>query len=424
MSIDKNIQKDVVIVGAGMVGLSLALALHQNGLQVAIVEAKKIAINPLKQERIETRVSAINHASKRFLKELGLWDNIKSARVSPYYKMQVWDDSLENHITITAEEISEHSLGSIVENDVITQALMEKIQSTNIEIFDNQKIEKIQKNGMTEKLFLKTVISDPDPESHSVNLNRNSSEILNQVQDDKNFLIETNLIVGADGANSFIRDYFNFETKIKPYNHTSIVATLELENPHDYTAYQRFYDKGVLAFLPLENKNKASIVWSVKNDYASYLMKLGDIEFEKTLSLAISNQLGDVKLLSKRFGFELIQRHAQTYIQDNVVLVGDACHSIHPLAGQGVNLGFKDVVSLTDVITKAFKKGRLIGHVSTLDKYQRDRMLDNKKMITLMKSFKEGFANDNEYIKQARRWGLDLVGKNILIKKIVVKQAL
>ena len=132
MSIDKNIQKDVVIVGAGMVGLSLALALHQNGLQVAIVEAKKIAINPLKQERIETRVSAINHASKAFLKELGLWDSIKSARVSPYYKMQVWDDSLENHITITAEEISEHSLGSIVENDVITQALMEKIQSTNI----------------------------------------------------------------------------------------------------------------------------------------------------------------------------------------------------------------------------------------------------------------------------------------------------
>ena len=405
MSIDKNIQKDVVIVGAGMVGLSLALALHQKGLQVAIVEAREIVTKQPKQERIETRVSAINNQSKRFLKDLGVWDSIQSDRTSPYYKMQVWDEDLKNNITITAEEIAEHSLGSIIENDVITHALMEKIQSTGIEILDNQKIVEIQRSRNSAKVIL-------------VNSHLEKGAVRRGVA------IETSLVVGADGANSFIRDYFNFETKTKPYNHTAIVATLKLEKSHSYTAYQRFYDKGVLAFLPLADKNKASIVWSVKNDYASYLMKLGDIEFEKTLSLAISNQLGDVKLLSKRFGFELIQRHAQTYIQDNVVLVGDACHSIHPLAGQGVNLGFKDVVSLTDVITKAFKKGRLIGHVSTLDKYQRDRMPDNKKMITLMKTFKEGFANDNEYIKQARRWGLDLVGKNILIKKIVVKQAL
>ena len=406
MSIDKNIQKDVVIVGAGMVGLSLALALHQNGLQVAIVEARSINYAVLANERVETRVSAINHASKRLLKELNVWNSIKSTRVSPYYKMQVWDDNLENHIAITAEEISEHSLGSIVENDVITHTLLEKIQSTGIEIFDNQKIVEIQRN----RNLAKVVLHENSP--------------LERGADRRGVVVETNIVVGADGANSFIRDYFNFETKIKPYNHTSIVATLELENPHNYTAYQRFYEKGVLAFLPLEDENKASIVWSIKNDYAGYLMKLGEQEFEKTLSLAISNQLGDVKLLSKRFSFELIQRHAQTYIQDNVVLVGDACHSIHPLAGQGVNLGFKDVVSLTDVITKAFKKSRLIGHISTLDKYQRDRMLDNKKMITLMKAFKEGFGNENEYIMQARRWGLDFVDKNSFVKKVLVKQAL
>ncbi len=131
-----------------------------------------------------------------------------------------------------------------------------------------------------------------------------------------------------------------------------------------------------------------------------------------------------MKLLSKRFSFELIQRHAQTYIQNNVVLVGDACHSIHPLAGQGVNLGFKDVVSLVDVLEKTFKKGRLLGHTSTLDKYQRDRMLDNKKMIALMKSFKEGFASENKYIQEARRWGFDFVDNNSVIKKMLVKQAL
>jgi 2-octaprenylphenol hydroxylase len=394
MSIDKNIQKDVVIVGAGMVGLSLALALHQKGLQVAIVEAREIVTKQPKQERIETRVSAINNQSKRFLKDLGVWDSIQSDRTSPYYKMQVWDEDLDNDIAITAEEISEHSLGSIIENDVITYALMEKIKATSIEIFDNQTIVEIQRN----RNLAKVIFTDK--------------------------IIETSLVVGADGANSFIRDYFNFETKTKPYNHTAIVATLKLEKSHSYTAYQRFYDKGVLAFLPLADKNRASIVCSVKNDYASYLMGLADEAFENALGLAVSDQLGEVKLLSKRFSFELFERHAKTYIQDNVVLVGDACHSIHPLAGQGVNLGFKDVVSLTDVITKAFKKGRLIGHVSTLDKYQRDRMLDNKKMIALMKTFKEGFANDNEYIKQARRWGLDFVDKNSFVKKVIVKQAL
>ncbi|MGQ4005452.1 FAD-dependent oxidoreductase [Francisellaceae bacterium CB300] len=429
----QEIKKDVVIVGGGMVGLSLALGLHKHGLQVAIIEARSIVNKPLASDRVETRVSAINHTSKKLLKDLGVWNDIANNRVSPYYQMRVWDDEPSQSINITAEEIAEHSLGSIVENDVITQALLKEIVNTGIEIYENQKIEKIQRNGVTEKLFLKTVI----PEFHSVKLNRNSSEILyfgsaqQPVQDDigivqgnNNLLIETNLIVGADGANSFIRDYFNFETKIKSYKHTAIVATLELEKEHQQIAYQRFYDKGVLAFLPLENSNKASIVWSVKTDYATSLMKLENNEFEKSLSLAISNELGDVKLLSKRFSFELIQRHATSYIQNNVVLVGDACHSIHPLAGQGVNLGFKDVISLTRILSQTFSKGRLLWHTSTLDKYQRDRMFDNKKMIALMKSFKEGFASENKYIQEARRWGLDFVDNNSVIKKMLVKQAL
>ncbi|BCD90655.1 2-octaprenyl-3-methyl-6-methoxy-1,4-benzoquinol hydroxylase [Francisella halioticida] len=391
----KTIQKDVVIVGGGMVGLSLALALHQNGLQVTIIEVRDINQKPLgSTNRVETRVSAINHTSKRLLQELGVWSKIRNNRISPYYQMQVWDDLISESINITAEEIAEYSLGCIVENDVITQALIERINDTSIEIFANQKIEKIQKNGNTEKIVLA----------------------------DK--LVEASLIVGADGANSFIRDYFNFETKVKSYKHTAIVATLELEKEHQQTAYQRFYDKGVLAFLPLENTNKASIVWSVKTDYANFLMSLADDRFEQELTKAIDNTLGNVKLLSKRFSFELIQRHAKSYIQDNVVLVGDAAHTIHPLAGQGVNIGFKDVIALTKIISGAFAKGRLIGHISTLDKYQRERRLDNKKMIALMKGFKEVFASENDYIKKARRIGFEFVDKNSIVKSLIVKQAL
>ncbi|MGQ4002268.1 FAD-dependent oxidoreductase [Francisellaceae bacterium CB299] len=421
----QEIKKDVVIVGGGMVGLSLALGLHKHGLQVAIIEARSIVNKPLASDRVETRVSAINHTSKKLLKDLGVWNDIANNRVSPYYQMRVWDDEPSQSINITAEEIAEHSLGSIVENDVITQALLKEIANTGIEIYENQKISKIQRNGVTEKIFLKNrSLSGVEGSSFEPKNEPLANFPLERGADRRGVSIETNLIVGADGANSFIRDYFNFETKIKSYKHTAIVATLELEKEHQQIAYQRFYDKGVLAFLPLENSNKASIVWSVKNEYAGYLMKLENNEFEKALSLAISNELGDMKLLSKRFSFELIQRHAQTYIQNNVVLVGDACHSIHPLAGQGVNLGFKDVVSLVDVLEKTFKKGRLLGHTSTLDKYQRDRMLDNKKMIALMKSFKEGFASENKYIQEARRWGFDFVDNNSVIKKMLVKQAL
>ncbi|MBY7733872.1 UbiH/UbiF/VisC/COQ6 family ubiquinone biosynthesis hydroxylase [Francisella philomiragia] len=390
----RNIQKDVVIVGGGMVGLSLALSLHQNGLQVAVIEAREINHKHLNSDRVETRVSAINHTSKRLLQDLDVWNAIKSNRISPYYQMCVWDDVPNESITISAEEISEHSLGNIVENDVITQALIAEISNTGIEIFANQKIEKIQKNGSTELIVLADKI------------------------------IEASLIVGADGANSFVRDYFNFETKVKPYKHTAIVATLELEKQHNQTAYQRFYNKGVLAFLPLENPNRASIVWSVKTDYADSLMSLADEKFELELAKAINNTLGEVKLLSKRFSFELVQRHAKSYIKSNVVLVGDAAHTIHPLAGQGVNIGFKDVIALSKVVSEAFAKGRLIGHISTLDKYQRERKLDNTKMIALMKAFKEVFGSENDYIKKARRAGFEFVDKYSIVKSLVVKQAL
>lgn len=388
------LQKDVVIVGAGMVGLSLALALYNKGLQVVIIEAGKIPFGKLSANRIETRVSAINHNSQNFLKELDVWDSIKEERVSPYYTMRVWDDTPDEYINITAEEISEHNLGHIVENQLIVDSLLSKIKSTDIQILENSKISEVQRY----KDIVRVKLNDLD--------------------------IEANLLVGADGANSFIRDYFNFSIKVKAYDHTAIVATLELEKSHEATAYQRFYDKGVLAFLPLEDQKRASIVWSLKSEYASHINSLNDREFEEELSKAINGTLGEVKLLSKRFSFPLAERHAKEYIQDRVVLVGDACHTIHPLAGQGINLGFKDVQVLVDVLSEAFEKGRILGALSTLDKYQRQRKLDNTKMIYLMKAFKEVFASNNNVISSLRKFGLNFVNKNSLVKKTIVKQAL
>ena len=385
--------RDIVIVGAGMVGLSMALALHKKGMQVAIVEAKTLA-DKLPIDRVETRVSAINHNSQKFLKELNVWNDIKQNRISPYYAMQVWDNNLEDSINITAEELSEHNLGHIVENDLIVESLIEQIKKTDISIFENAKIQEIQRY----KDIAKIKLADTE--------------------------IETDLLIGADGANSFVRDYFNFATKTKSYEHTAIVATLELEKSHNQTAYQRFYDKGILAFLPLADENKCSIVWSVKTGYAEYLAKLTDEEFQTRIAAEISDSFGTVKLLTKRFAFPLIQRHATEYAQDRVALVGDAGHTIHPLAGQGVNLGFKDAQALVSVLDEAFQKGRILGDISTLDKYQRLRRADNAKMMLLMKGFKEVFASDNETVSKLRKSSLRFVNKTNVIKRAIVKQAL
>ena len=390
---------DVVVVGCGMVGLSTAISLQKKGIQTAIIDTKKLPEKLQdKKSRIETRVCAINHNSQNFLKEIDVWQQIKEDRISPYYSMNVWDNNAENSISITCEEMSEHNLGFIIENSLIEFQLLQKAKEIGVTILDNLQITNIDNNINNQYAV--------------INFNKNSKDI------------HTSLVVGSDGANSFVRKSANFEINQTNYNHKAIVATIKLEKSHNQEAFQKFYKDGIIAFLPLKNKNKCSIVWSLNTNIADKIINLETKEFLNELKKTINNKYGELDLETNIFSFELILRHVKQYYKNKVVLIGDACHTIHPLAGQGVNLGFKDSISLSNIIIKAFEKERIIGDISTLDEYQRQRRLDNKKMIFLMKAFKQGFAIQNPLITKIRRIGLNFVNNKNHIKKLIVKQAL
>lgn len=389
-----NIQRyDVVIVGGGMTGLSLLLALRQQGFEVCLIESGQSGDGLLPQ-RVERRVSAINRRSERLFQQLGVWDAIVASRISPYFKMQVWDDVPQDGFSMSAQEAGEPNLGYIIENDVIVSALVQKAYVEGIKIHQQYMIEAISNNEY----------------GHHI------------IANGQHF--ETRLIVGADGAESFIRDYFGLGVSEKPYDHTAMVATVELSQAHHSAAYQRFYADGILAFLPLSEPNRASIVWSVKTPIAQQLMSLDNDAFAVQLQQAMNNHFGVIKLLSPKFSFELIARHAKSYCQQGIVLVGDAAHTIHPLAGQGVNLGLKDVLALVEVLAQAKSGKRDYAQIDVLNRYERKRRLDNQLTLLAMRSFKEGFTQPAAPLQWLRKQGLRWIDRQAWSKRIFIKEAL
>lgn len=384
---------DVVIIGGGMTGLSTALSLHLQGFNICLIEAGN-SQKALPDTRIQRRVSAVNRRSERFLRQLGVWDAIVAMGISPYFQMTVWDDLPEYGFSMTAQEAGESNLGYIIENDVITTALAQRADDLGIDVFVQSHIAKMAYENDKHVIYT------------------------------ENETIYADLIVGADGAKSFVRSHFDMGVNEKPYRHTAIVATVELEKPHQQTAYQRFYADGILAFLPLAESNRVSIVWSIKTEMAEQMMSLENDAFALQLKQAIQARFGSLSLLSPKFSFELIARHAKSYCANGVVLVGDSAHTIHPLAGQGVNLGLKDVIALTDVLIEAKQKQRNYAGLDVLMRYERKRRIDNQLTLMAMRGFKEGFTQDFAPLKWFRQKGLQWIDRQPWCKRVFIKEAL
>jgi len=234
--------------------------------------------------------------------------------------------------------------------------------------------------------------------------------------------------VAADGANSKVRQAMGMATREWDYQHHAIVATVKTEFAHDSTARQRFSESGPLALLPLQDKHASgkfsSIVWSVQPDRAKSLMSLSDEQFKQSLEAEFESCLGKVEQVSKRFSYPLRQRHAKTYVDAGVVLVGDAAHTIHPLAGQGVNLGFKDVQALSNILLDASEKGVAINHQSLLNRYNRQRQGDNLMMMGVMEGFKRLFEQKDPLVRWIRNAGLNWVDQQGFVKKQIVQRAM
>ncbi len=393
---------DLVIIGGGMVGTSLACALQGSGLKIALVESQMpLAPSsfPENAQDVDMRVSALNRASEGFLKSTGAWSRINEARLSPYDKMRIWDGVGTGHIQFDALELGESYLGHIVENRVTANALMTQLQqASNIQLFAPDTVKEIEKIDDANNRYL--------------------------VHLENGQMLMTSLIVAADGARSFVRSWAEFSMREWDYQHHGLVCTVQTQLPHETCAWQRFTENGVLAFLPLPNRNLCSIVWSCPEELAESLLAMEEEQFNHELAKAFEGKLGAVISSGPRAAIPLRQRHAKSYVKEGVVLVGDAAHTIHPLAGQGVNLGLMDAYVLADEIKQGLSRGLPPYDEQLLARFERRRMPENLKMMAAMESFKRLFSVQSPMLRWVRNWGMTKLNKLSFAKQHIAQQAM
>lgn len=381
---------DVVIVGGGMVGLALACGLRGCGMRIAVIE------NSPPQQAPSLRVSAINAASQKLLDYLGVWQTIKQKRIGSYQHMEVWQQDSFGHIQFDAKDHYLPALGHIIKNSIIRGSLWQKAQSsTDITLFTDNKLKKVVWG------------------ENEVFMTFNNEQILT-----------ARLVLGADGAKSWLREEANIPLSFWDYEHTALVATIRTEMLHMHTARQSFHGDSILAFLPLHDPHLCSIVWSMPAMQARRRLDLEVSAFEKELSVALDMRLGFCQLISERQIFPLIGQYARNFASQRIALLGDAAHTIHPLAGQGVNLGFMDVAELIGQLRRLHTAGKDIGQYLYLQSYERKRKHSAVLMLASMQGLRQLFDGDNPIKKMVRDVGLLLTNTLPGIKPKLLSYAL
>ena len=399
---------DILIVGAGIAGSALALALSGHGLQIVVIEAQSLDLPELPAERSTTdfdaRVSALTPRSRTLIDKLGAWAEIEDYRLCPYRHMCVWDAEGTGQIRFDAAEVDTDSLGYIVENRAIVRALLQKVHSArDIELIDGARLVSCER-----------VACDED-----------SEEIVVEIEGREE--LRPALLVAADGALSRVRELMDFKTREWDYGHRALVATVQTAEPHQHTAWQRFMPSGPLALLPLpsdEGRHFSSIVWSLAEDSVQDILELEDGPFCNALARASEARLGEIVAASPRFAFPLRQRHAIDYVQPGVALIGDAAHTIHPLAGQGINLGLQDVAALAEEIIAGVEQGVDPGQLQLLRRYQRKRKGENLLMMGAMDGFKRLFEEPALPVRWLRNVGLRSVDQMLPVKQQLMRHAM
>nr|WP_314584416.1 2-octaprenyl-3-methyl-6-methoxy-1,4-benzoquinol hydroxylase [uncultured Pseudomonas sp.] len=390
---------DLVIVGAGMVGSALALALADSGLSVVLLDRGPLTPGAVESDLpFEPRVSALSLASQRILQRLGAWDGILARRVSPYQAMHVWDGSGTGAVHFDAASVHAEVLGHIVENRVVQDALLERLAEANVLLLPEARLELLRRSG---------------------------DQWLVQLAGDRQ--IRAPLVVAADGANSAVRRLAGLETREWDYLHHAIVTSVRCAESHQRTAWQRFTDDGPLAFLPLDRGGDTrwcSIVWSCTPKQGERLMAMDDAAFCQALGEAFEQRLGKVECSDTRLCIPLRQRHAKRYVEPGLALIGDAAHVIHPLAGQGVNLGFLDAAVLAEELRHAQARGESIAEQRVLERYERRRMPHNLAMMAAMEGFQRLFQDDRLPLRWLRNAALKQVDRHFEAKALFVRRAL
>jgi 2-octaprenylphenol hydroxylase len=421
MNSTQQIDVDIAIVGAGLVGTSLARLLASLPLKVALIDQREFSLfkTPFDSTELEfdPRVSALTEASKLLFQKLGIWEAIADKRASPYQEMEVWDADGTGSIDFSASVLGSDELGHIVENSLILSALHDSLESIeNLELIGGAAIQ---------QLILGSSYSEHQGDSDS-----NNPADKAQLITESGLVISASLVVAADGGNSLIRKLANIDTKEWDYDHTAIVTTVKTQLPHGAKALQRFMSTGPLAFLPLSpsqdsaDQQYCSIVWSCLPELAESLMLLSQEDFNESLEQAIESKLGKIESSAKRFAVPLRQRHGKKYYQNNVVLVGDAAHTIHPLAGQGVNLGLLDVAALAEELSHGLDNSRSVFDPVVLSRYERKRRGHNIATMWAMEGFKRLFAEEALPVRWLRNVGLRSINNLPLLKNQIARKAM
>ncbi|MBV4414515.1 FAD-dependent 2-octaprenylphenol hydroxylase [Enterobacteriaceae bacterium YMB-R22] len=386
---------DVAIVGGGMVGLALACGLQGSGLRVAVLE--RCVPETLDGDAPPAlRVSAINSASEKLLTRLGVWNAIIAQRASCYHGMEVWDRDSFGRISFDDRRFGFSHLGYIIENAVIHQALWEKAQRcADITLLAPVEMQQVAWGENEAFLTLKD-----------------------------GTMLTARLVVGADGARSWLRQQADIPLASWDYRHHALVATIRTAQAHHAVARQVFHGDGVLAFLPLSDPYLCSIVWSLSPQEAERMRLADNKIFNQALTVAFDNRLGLCQLQSERQVFPLVGRYARQFAAHRLALVGDAAHTIHPLAGQGANLGFMDAAQLIAEVRRLHEQGKDIGHYLYLRRYERSRKHSAALMLAGMQGFRELFAGSNPAKKLLRDIGLKLADTLPGVKPQLIRQAM
>jgi len=394
-----SIDCDIVVVGGGAVGAAFAaLAVRQAQVpasRVLVIERER----PPAWERAappDLRVVALSRASSRILAAAGAWEAIVAGRVSPYERMRIWHESQSplggDALVFDAAELGEPNLGHIVETRLIQSALLASLEAAGVEV-----------------LIGNVAALELSPRHAGVEVGGRR--------------ISARLVVGADGARSRVRELAGFVVRSRDFRQQAIVANVEVARPHERTAWQRFLGHGTLAFLPLAN-GQCSIVWSVGDDRAEALRALSVPEFERELTAALDGALGEVRLASGRVSIPLAATSATHYVQERCALIGDAAHTVHPLAGQGVNLGFLDAACLADVLVEGQREREDCGALRLLRRYERRRRPHNELMSAAMGGFNDLLAVGQGPAARLARRGLGIVNRMGPAKRLLAARAM
>ncbi len=395
-----NRETDVLIVGGSFVGLSLAAALSKSQLKVTVLDIKPAPgeVEASVASRVDDKshlttaananVIAVSPASHAFLKRTGAWERLHPLHAVPYSSMYVADGEGTGEVSFSAEEEGLTCLGHIVDQSALARALFEVVAASNAEMIWQQEWSAIEKVSDGYRVIL------PDGE------------------------IQADLLVGADGGASPVREAVGLKTYGWEYNQRAVVAIANLEQGHRSTAWQWFTESGPMAFLPLADEHLVAVIWSTTQ--SEDLLLVDDARFAAAVTEASESTLGQVRGVSSRLSFPLLQRQALNYVSNHVAIIGDAAHTIHPLAGQGANLGFADAASLSTELCQAVLEGKRPGDLSLLRRYEMARRQENLALGALMEGFHRLFSAKDPITRLIRNQGMPLADEIPALKSLAV----